>query len=80
MTGKKQILLSFFRIIVRLIFINSGFSKVIDSNGFIRKMFEFGFDSFSCIAPLLSAFEIFLVTNKSNLDTKWQELCSNLRV
>jgi uncharacterized membrane protein YphA (DoxX/SURF4 family) len=56
----KDIILGVFRIILSLVFLISGFSKVVDSNGFIGKMFEFGFGYFSYIAPLISAFEIFI--------------------
>jgi hypothetical protein len=45
---------------ISLLFILSGFSKVIDSQGFINKLWEYRIGYFSYLGPLLSSLEIYL--------------------
>ncbi|MFD2520627.1 MauE/DoxX family redox-associated membrane protein [Emticicia soli] len=47
-------------IVIGLLFLVSGFSKIIDSNGFIKLLFRYGLGSFSYIGPLLSPIEVLL--------------------
>lgn len=42
------------------IYLISGLSKIINSDGFISTLFQYGFESFSYIAPLISPVEVIL--------------------
>lgn len=47
-------------IVIGLLFLVSGFSKIIDSNGFIKLLFQYGLGGFSYIGSLLSPIEVLL--------------------
>jgi uncharacterized membrane protein YphA (DoxX/SURF4 family) len=55
-----KLLSKIFLLSTGLIFLFSGFSKAIDSQAFINKLWEYGFGYFGYLAPLVSSLEIYL--------------------
>ena len=47
-------------LLIGSLFLLSGLSKIIDSNGFIFTLFHYGFGEFSYVAPLISPVEVVL--------------------
>lgn len=57
---KKHLLLRLFTLVIGIVFVISGISKMVDSNKFIGVLYSIGFQELSYIAPFISTLEMIL--------------------